>query len=95
MLNQMFPRPRRELFPRRKRITHLIQMRIIMGSNTTTKTVSVLRDRWRHNRKLMDTVRNPKPQPTGVPAEHAQGWEKLEEFPQQKITKKSSVADKR
>ena len=60
-----------------------------MSSITTTKTVSIIRDRWRHNRKLMDSVRRPKPEPNSHLPESARGWDKGMQGakPQQQIDK--------
>jgi len=83
----MFPNPWAEMTPLHKKTKHLAKMRIIMSSITTTKTVSILRDRWRHNRKLMDKVRHPKPEPSAPLPEHVRDWDKgaSKERPQQEI----------
>lgn len=64
--------------------------------STTSKTVSILRDKWRHNRKLMDTLRYPRRAPTGLPPEHARGWdkEKSGERPQQHVNEKDFVSNR-
>jgi len=83
MLNQMPLYPRQLATEEPVKMAHLTQMRITMSTPTATKATNILRDRWRHNRKLIETVKHPRVE-SSVPLEQDRRGEIPKEFERQK-----------
>jgi hypothetical protein len=64
-----------------------------MSPHAPTKTDSILRDRWRHNRKLLDTVRNAKRE-SSVPLKQEKAADLLKEYPKKNIKQEPIISDK-
>jgi len=64
-----------------------------MSNQATNKSGSILRERWRHNRKLLETVRNAREEPYPSATQDRAG-ELLKDFSKPDAKKEPTLSEK-